>query len=53
MPYLQGENYYDDLFECDKGKKAVERHALLLLKNRDKQIYKLEQNIISIAQNTR
>jgi|TARA_R110000796_G_scaffold78827_5_gene175617 hypothetical protein len=50
MPYLQGENYYDDLFECDKGKKAVERHALLLLKNRDKQIYKLEQNIISIAE---
>ena len=50
MPYLQGENYYDDRLECDKGKKAVERHALLLLKNRDKQIYKLEQNIISIAE---
>jgi len=50
MPYLQGENYYDDLFEDDKGKKEVEKHALLLLKNRDKQIYELEQDIISIAE---
>ena len=50
MSWLPNDEWYEDLFDNCKNRKEVEDRAVELIRYRDKERYKYENNAVTIAQ---